>query len=208
MGDLTNDPNLLNSQVGDLTNDPDLLGHCSNSWAIFKMLKCNSLPYFLPYDINNLICSLSEKCFGQTLCFLNCLRSFHSKWEQFERGYYDYRSCGPLLATFWVDKRFAYFLTTIHTAKAGGTTVLRKKKDGTRVSVDCPPILPDYQVVSSPAAHTFNTWKGVWWLWSNFLDLSRWYITTRHNNHNSCKLKMAENRCKLCCELLVSHEQQ
>ena len=65
------------------------------------------------------------------------------------RGHYDYRSNGELLATVWVDKRTIYFLSTIHPAESpDGTdppTVKRRKIDGTQEDVSCPTLLPDYQ---------------------------------------------------------------
>ena len=65
-----------------------------------------------------------------------------------ERGYYDYRSDGPLLATVWFDRRFIYFLSTMHSCEPsdGSTvTVNRRKQDGTQEAVVCPPLLVDYQ---------------------------------------------------------------
>ena len=62
------------------------------------------------------------------------------------RGYYDFRSSGPLLATVWKDKRVVYFLSTIHVARASSlVTVQRREKDGSLRNVECPPLLPDYQ---------------------------------------------------------------
>ena len=64
-----------------------------------------------------------------------------------ERGFYDYRSKGPLLATVWFDRRFFYFLSTMHVAEDSSTptTVLRHQPDGSQLSVRCPPLLIDYQ---------------------------------------------------------------
>lgn len=70
------------------------------------------------------------------------------KGERFDRGYYDYRSNGPLLGAFWVDRRFIYFLSTLHTAlpsNGATTTIMRREADGSQVAVQCPPLLPDYQ---------------------------------------------------------------
>ena len=63
-----------------------------------------------------------------------------------ERGFYDYRSKGPLLATVWFDRRFFYFLSTMHVAEDSSTptTVLRHQPDGSQLSVRCPPLLIDY----------------------------------------------------------------
>ena len=63
--------------------------------------------------------------------------------ERGERGFYDYRSNGPLLAVVWMDKRYIYFLSTLHSAETSGnpTTVQRRQIDGTRVDVVCPPPL-------------------------------------------------------------------
>ena len=65
-----------------------------------------------------------------------------------ERGFYDYRSNGPLLATVWYDRQSIYFLSTVHSAEASDGTpvdVMRRNPDGSRVSVQCPPPLADYQ---------------------------------------------------------------
>ena len=64
------------------------------------------------------------------------------------RGFYDYRSNGSLLAVIWIDKRSIYFLSTFHRAEASGSQqpfVKRRKFDGTQENVVCPPLLPDYQ---------------------------------------------------------------
>lgn len=64
------------------------------------------------------------------------------------RGHYDYKSNGPLLACTWVDKRSIYFLSAMHPAEPPlGTTpsVKRRKVDGTQEDIACPPLLPDYQ---------------------------------------------------------------
>ena len=68
------------------------------------------------------------------------------KRKQHERGFYDYRSNGSLLAVVWMDKRYIYFVSTLHCAKTmDPTTVKRRKLDGTQEDVECPPLLPDYQ---------------------------------------------------------------
>jgi len=64
--------------------------------------------------------------------------------KKVDRGYYDYRSLGPLLACVWMDKRVIHFLTTLHAASQD-VTVKRRTKDGTQEEVNCPPCLPDYQ---------------------------------------------------------------
>ena len=64
------------------------------------------------------------------------------------RGHYDYRSTGPLVASAWVDKRSIYFLSTLHVGElpSGRTCVVKRKQlDGTFVDLACPPCLPDYQ---------------------------------------------------------------
>ena len=58
------------------------------------------------------------------------------------RGFYDFRSNGPLLAAVWFD-RFIYFLSTFHRAES--TTPTTVKLDGTQDEITCPPLLPDYQ---------------------------------------------------------------
>ena len=64
-----------------------------------------------------------------------------------ERGFYDFRSKGPLLATVWFDKRLIYFVSTLHVAEdsSGPTYVFRHWPDGSQVPVRCPPLLVDYQ---------------------------------------------------------------
>ena len=64
------------------------------------------------------------------------------------RGFVDFLSNGPLLATIWVDKRSIYFLSTIHVAEPplGSTcTVKRRTTIGAQEDKPCPPCLPDYQ---------------------------------------------------------------
>ena len=63
-----------------------------------------------------------------------------------EKGHYDYRVSGPLLACCWVDTRPIYFLTTIHLAVASSTTpqVKRTTPEGVHIWVVCPPLMPDY----------------------------------------------------------------
>ena len=63
------------------------------------------------------------------------------------RGKYDYRCNGCLLALIWVDKRSIYMITSIHPAvlESVEPTVKRRKPDGSRVDLPCPPCLPDYQ---------------------------------------------------------------
>ena len=68
-----------------------------------------------------------------------------SKRDKVDRGYYDYRSHGPLLAAVWFDRRFVYFLSTMHVGESRGDTVKRRNPDGTATHVPCPPLLPDYQ---------------------------------------------------------------
>ena len=64
-----------------------------------------------------------------------------------EKGHYDYRASGPLLACCWVDSRPIYFLTTIHVAVASSSVpkVKRTAPEGVRIWVVCPPLMPDYQ---------------------------------------------------------------
>ena len=64
------------------------------------------------------------------------------------RGFVDFLSNGPLLATIWVDKRSIYFLSTIHVAEPplGSTcAVKRRTTTGAQEDKPCPPCLPDYQ---------------------------------------------------------------
>ena len=67
----------------------------------------------------------------------------HKKKE--DRGFYDYRANGPLLAAVWYDRRFVYFVSTLHVGESRGITVKRKNPDGSSSDVPCPPLLPDYQ---------------------------------------------------------------
>ena len=60
------------------------------------------------------------------------------------RGFYEYRSNGPLLASVWIDKRTIYFVSTLHPAEPAGT-VKRRRVDGSQEDVSCPPLLVDYQ---------------------------------------------------------------
>ena len=59
------------------------------------------------------------------------------------RGYYDFRSNGPLLAAVWVDKWSIYFLFIMHISEASGVTFKRKKLDGPQDNIPCSPLLPD-----------------------------------------------------------------
>ena len=67
-------------------------------------------------------------------------------FERLMEQVYDYRSNGPLLAAVWFDRRFIYFLSTMHSAESSTpVTVKRTNQDGSRNDVPCPPLLPDYQ---------------------------------------------------------------
>lgn len=64
------------------------------------------------------------------------------KKKRHERGFYDYRSNGPLLAIRWMDKRYIYFVTTLHRTEMtidDPVTVKMRQADGTRIDVECPP---------------------------------------------------------------------
>ena len=67
-----------------------------------------------------------------------------SEATKLDRGFYDYRACGPLLACAWKDKKVIHFLTTKHVAEAE-TSVSRTARDGSQQDISCPPCLPDYQ---------------------------------------------------------------
>ena len=67
------------------------------------------------------------------------------KKQKENRGFYDYRSNGPLLAAAWYDRRYVYFVSTLHIGESRGVTVRRKNPDGSTIDVPCPPLLPDYQ---------------------------------------------------------------
>ena len=90
------------------------------------------------------------------------------------RGFVDFRSNGPLLATIWVDKRSIYFLSTIHVAEPplGSTcTVKRRTTTGAQEDKPCPSCLPDYQCFMRGVDHNdqmqqyYNTGRRSikWW---------------------------------------------
>ena len=60
-------------------------------------------------------------------------------------GTMEYRSKGPILAYVWVDNRPVYTLTTDHRVVSGTEIARRRKADGQKEDVPCPPCLPDYQ---------------------------------------------------------------
>ena len=45
-----------------------------------------------------------------------------SKRDKPDKGYYDYLSNGPLLAAAWYDRRYVYFLSTMHVGTSRGDT--------------------------------------------------------------------------------------
>ena len=61
-----------------------------------------------------------------------------------QRGFFDYRSNGPLMACIWKDKKIINFLSTMHCAEAN-TSITRTARDGSEEEISCPPCLPDYQ---------------------------------------------------------------
>ena len=67
-----------------------------------------------------------------------------SEATKLDRGFYEYRAYGPLLACAWKDKVVITFLTTKHVAEAE-TSVSRTARDGSEQDISCPPCLPDYQ---------------------------------------------------------------
>ena len=70
----------------------------------------------------------------------------HKSKRNVQRGFYDYRSNGPVLAAVWFDKRFIHFLSTLHCAESATPTVIdRCNQDGSKTAITCPPLLPDYQ---------------------------------------------------------------
>ncbi len=52
--------------------------------------------------------------------------------------------CGPLTSFVWKDKKVINFLSTVHVT-TGNLSVSRTARDGSRVQMNCPPCLPDYQ---------------------------------------------------------------
>lgn len=70
----------------------------------------------------------------------------HKSTRNVPHGFYDYHSNGPVLAAVWFDKRFIYFLSTLHCAESSSPTlVVRRNQDGSVTTVECSPLLPDYQ---------------------------------------------------------------
>ena len=57
------------------------------------------------------------------------------KTKKENRGFYDYRSNGPLLVAAWYDRRFVYFVSTLHIAESPGVTVRRRNPDGSIAAV-------------------------------------------------------------------------
>lgn len=60
-----------------------------------------------------------------------------------KRGEYEFKVKNHVAATKWMDKKPVCMLTTAHNPKEV-TTVKRKKKDGTSVSVPCPKVVSEY----------------------------------------------------------------
>ena len=54
-----------------------------------------------------------------------------SEATKLERGFYDYRSSGPLPVCVWKDKKAIHFLTTKHCAVADAS-VTRTSRDGSQ----------------------------------------------------------------------------
>ena len=66
--------------------------------------------------------------------------------KKLDRGYYDYRSNGPLLAVAWKDRQMVYFVSTAHVATKSSDTVttFRHGPSGEKLEIPCPPLLDDY----------------------------------------------------------------
>ena len=115
-------------------------------------------------------------------------RKYYPQVTQVERGYYDYRSSGPLLASVWRDKRAIHFLTTMHVAEPSSepATVRRitiQEDQIVHQLVVCPPCVPDYQQFMRgvnvgdqmmgyyQVERSLKWWKrGFWYL----LDVASW----------------------------------
>ena len=98
------------------------------------------------------------------------------KKKQHKRGFHDYHSNGSLLAVRWTDNRYIYFVTTLHRAEMAAddpVTLKRRQADGTRIDVECPPLLPDCQAFmrgvdrSDQMICFYNIGKRSkkWWKW-------------------------------------------
>lgn len=66
--------------------------------------------------------------------------------KKLDRGYYDHRSNGPLLAVAWKDHQMVYFVSTAHVAtnSNGTVTVFRHRPFGVKLEIPCPSLLDDY----------------------------------------------------------------
>ncbi|KAK3590559.1 hypothetical protein CHS0354_008489 [Potamilus streckersoni] len=59
------------------------------------------------------------------------------------RGTSDWLMSGPLLASYWKDKRIVYYLSSCH-RPVGDQITVRRNKDGTNTSLSCTPTVTDY----------------------------------------------------------------
>ena len=69
--------------------------------------------------------------------------------KNLDRGYFDYRSNGPLLAVAWKYHQMVYFVSTAHVAtKSSGTvTKFRRGPSGEKLETPCPPLFDDYVIM-------------------------------------------------------------
>ena len=99
------------------------------------------------YSSPNLFYTLGKKGIGCCGTVMSNRKHFPkeivTKATRHNRGEYDYRSIGSLLAIVWIDKRSLYMLTTVHEAITHiQATVKRRRLDVTRQDVNCPPVCP------------------------------------------------------------------
>ena len=67
-------------------------------------------------------------------------------YKKEDRGFFDNRANGPLLAAVCYDRRFVYFVSTLHIGESQGITVKLKNPDGSLLDV---PFLPCCQIITS-----------------------------------------------------------
>ena len=66
--------------------------------------------------------------------------------KRFNRGQSTFRQYGNLVATAWKDKKVVNVISTLATPSES-TSVQRWQKDGTRLTVECPPVCSTVQPV-------------------------------------------------------------
>lgn len=100
------------------------------SWLDWKMMVTNYVYTDNYYTSPQLYLTLYKKGIDCATVWMNWNKFspelVHHKGEHLERGFYDYRSNGPLLAAFWVDRQFIHFVITLHYAlpSSGAVTTI------------------------------------------------------------------------------------